>query len=165
MKFETEIEQSKKWTIQTLRNKAATDFQKCIRAEAAAKGCDEFCVINGEYSRFKSPVGYCVCVTCGALHPWNTNKMDAGHFLAGRSNSILFEPYNCHPQCKYCNRTGGAPQAYWLYMVSAYGEDVVTMLEQLKRESVSFTRDELVAMRREYRARVKEAELQIARLS
>ncbi len=83
--------------------------------------------------------------------------MDAGHFLGGRSNSILFEPFNCHPQCKYCNRTGGNPQAYRVFMLAAYGTSIVESLEAMKRKSITFDREELVTKRREYRARVRVA--------
>lgn len=157
MKFETELEKSKQWSMSTLIGKTAKDWQKCVRAEAAAVDGQAWCMFDGEFVQRVSHVGHCVCVTCGKRHPWNTNLMDAGHFLAGRSNSILFEPTNIHPQCKWCNRTGGRPQEYRKFMLSAYGQQVVDGLEVLKRQTRSFTREELVTKRREFRARTKAA--------
>ena len=157
MKFETEVEASKKWSMQTLKNKAAIDWQKCVRAEYGAKDCEEFCIVFDTLGQVHSPIGYLVCVTCGKVGPWTGQEMDAGHFLGGRSNSILFEPLNIHPQCKYCNRTGGNPQAYRQFMIGCYSSDIVEALEKMKRESISFTRDELVGMRREYRERTRAA--------
>ena len=157
MKFETEVEKSKQWTLQTLKSKAATDWQKCVRAEAGAKDCNEFCIVDGVLDQVYSPIGSVICVTCGKVGPWTGQEMDAGHFLGGRSNSILFEPLNIHPQCKYCNRTGGNPQAYRQFMLQAYSAEIVEALEKMKRESISFTREELVGMRREYRERTRAA--------
>lgn len=157
MKFETEVENSKRWSMQTLKNKTAIDWQKCVRAEYGAKDCDEFCIVAGELDQVYSPIGSVICVTCGKHGFWTGQEMDAGHFLAGRSNSILFEPLNIHPQCKYCNRTGGNPQAYRQFMLQAYSAEIVEALEKMRRESISFTREELVAMRREYRERTKAA--------
>lgn len=158
MKFETEVENSKRWSMKTLKSRAAMDWQKCVRAEAGSIDQNAVCMVDGEFTRVHSPIGYIVCVTCGKVGPWTGQVMDAGHFLASRCNSILFEPLNIHPQCKYCNRTGGNPQAYRRFMLEAYGEQIVEALEQLKRQTLSFERSELVQMRREFRDRVKAAE-------
>ena len=160
--FSKELEFSRRWSLATLKKKAAQDWQKCVRAEAAAVEAHHPAIVNSKFVRIYSPLGTCVCVTCGAVKPWNTNELDAGHFIGGRSNSILFEPLNCHPQCKWCNRTGGQPEAYRRFMQHSYGEDVIETLERLKREARSFSREELVSMRREYRARVKHAEVRMS---
>lgn len=41
--------------------------------------------------------GMVKCTTCDAVKHYKS--MQAGHFLAGRGNSILFENNNVHPQC------------------------------------------------------------------
>lgn len=44
--------------------------------------------------------GFGVCVTCPpkkAIKPWR--ELQAGHFVAGRGNSVLFDERLVHPQC------------------------------------------------------------------
>jgi len=84
--------------------------------------------------------------------------MHAGHFLPGRSQSILFDPRNCHPQCDYCNTyLDGNTKAYKAYMFHVYGQEVIDELEVLKRQPKSWTADELVDMRMEYMERIEVA--------
>lgn len=45
--------------------------------------------------------GYAVCVTCGAKNHWK--KMQAGHYVDGRNNSVLFDERIVWPQCMPCN--------------------------------------------------------------
>ena len=45
--------------------------------------------------------GYVSCCTCGIKKHYK--EMQAGHFIAGRNNSILFEEKCVHPQCGRCN--------------------------------------------------------------
>jgi hypothetical protein len=40
-------------------------------------------------------------VTCGAVKPWK--EMQAGHFVHGRNNSVLFHEELVWPQCYACN--------------------------------------------------------------
>ena len=48
----------KRKTIAALVNDAASILQRVVRLKAANDG-------------------YCQCITCGAIHPWD--KMDGGH--------------------------------------------------------------------------------------
>ncbi len=45
--------------------------------------------------------GRCLCYTCGKKYHWK--ELQAGHFTAGRSNSILFDGRQVRPQCYICN--------------------------------------------------------------
>lgn len=84
--------------------------------------------------------------------------MQAGHFLAGRGNSILFENNNVHPQCYSCNvMNHGEQLKYYRFMVKTYGEAEVKRLEKLKAKTRSFTIPELIKMREDF-------ELQISQL-
>ncbi len=136
-------------------------FQKMIRAEAAAKpACNELVVFKGKLDWIGREVGQCVCVTCGKVQPWSggCGGMNAGHFLASRRNSILFEELNVWPQCTRCNTyEGGNPQAYRLWMEEVHGQDVIDRLRKLKETSIMFTGDELVDMRIAYQARLDAA--------
>ena len=142
------------WTLRTLKTKTAQLFQEMIRAEAGALSAYVDAVDErGNVRLFHSPLGYCRCVTCGRQYPWRGNFLDAGHFVPGRRNSILFEETNVHPQCKGCNRNSGEPLRYELYMRTRYGQDEIDRLRRLNNESRKFSHDELVAMRNGFAAR------------
>lgn len=51
--------------------------------------------------------GICECCTCGEKHPFWDAKMQAGHFVSGRTNSVLFNEKIVHRQCMACNGYGG----------------------------------------------------------
>ena len=98
-------------------------------------------------------------MTCGKVCRWDHKGTHAGHFLAGRRNSILFEEDNVAPQCAHCNEhLSGAQGEYRKWMIAVRGIEIVEHLERLKQQSVSFSRDELVDMRIGYMARLKAAE-------
>ena len=80
--------------------------------------------------------GYVSCVTCGKRSHWKGEGMQAGHFIAGRTLSLLFDPRNCHTQCYGCNvGQNGSYVEYFLYMEKRYGREVIDELRQLKGET------------------------------
>lgn len=74
--------------------------------------------------------GYCACVTCGAVKPYQ--EMQAGHFVPkARGNAVKFDLRNVAPQCYRCNiNLGSNPSAYAVWMLDTYGEAVIRELEQ-----------------------------------
>ena len=90
------------------------------------------------------------CVTCGIWKHWKEG--DAGHFLAGRYNSNLFDERGCHFQCKPCNagdrlfyqnRKVDVKKNYRAYMLQRYGIAVIKELERNNRKTKQFTVKEL----------------------
>jgi len=74
----------------------------------------------------------CSCDYTGSV--FGKGCLQAGHFVSGRNNSILYDPRNCHAQCSMCNRwKGGAPVPYEMFMRARYGLEVV---EELKQRSL-----------------------------
>lgn len=64
------------------------------------------------------------CVTCNRLY--NFKELQAGHWIPGRNNSVLFSDDGVHAQCSSCNLNppygkGGNPIPYWIYMENTYG--------------------------------------------
>ena len=79
--------------------------------------------------------GYVSCVTCGKVAHWQGEGMQAGHFISGRSLSILFDVRNCHTQCYACNvGRGGSYVEYFIYMENRYGREVIDELRILKNQ-------------------------------
>ena len=65
---------------------------------------------------------FCVCVTCGKRVPYS--KIQAGHAIGGRGNSILLHPDLVHGQCDGDNMNGERHYAaYSVYMIKTYGMD------------------------------------------
>lgn len=155
------IESAKAYSTGTYCRKfVATVFQQMIRAEAGADPRQYVtAVVDGEIRQVERRNGYCVCITCGKVYPWQgSNKLDTGHFVASRRNSILLVEENVAPQCKHCNRDHhGRPLEFRIWMLAVKGIEVVERLQKLKTESLTFLRDDLVDMRIAFSARLKAA--------
>jgi hypothetical protein len=86
-----------------------------------------------------------LCFTCGARKMGFKGKycLQAGHFLSGRGNSILFEEDGCHAQDVQCNYyKAGNPEVYRVKMVEKYGLERVEELEVLKKQTKNYTIEE-----------------------
>lgn len=95
-----------------------------------------------------------VCFTCGRLVPFN--QMDAGHFLSGRHNSVLFDAKWIRGQCKVCNQNlGGNPKAFREKLVRMYGEEAVSSVESVKYETMKMTIDNYNEIAIDMKARYK----------
>ncbi len=159
------IEDSKELGVaKYCKTKVAGIFQKMTRAEAGAKPAGlSPAVIDGEVTYVHREVGQCVCISCGFVGPWKGKAIggglfDSGHFLSGRTLSILFEESGVNPQCKHCNKEGsGARDDYATWMVHVHGKEEVTRLRRLKNETISFTREEAIDMKMGYQARLNAA--------
>ena len=91
------------------------------------------------------------CVTCGRIYPFK--KLQAGHFVPGRTRAVLFDERCVHAQCFLCNmkpdhtdvvlfddsdthaqcyrcnhKLSGAWPAYYRFMQQEYGQAVVEEL-------------------------------------
>jgi hypothetical protein len=77
------------------------------------------------------------CVTCGARKHFS--ELQAGHFIPGRHNSILFDMRGCHAQCYHCNiGLKGNPIKYYKFMLKKYGQTVIDELEELDKQTQPF---------------------------
>ena len=131
----------KKWTISYLRNKVVWPvFSKYIRLK---------------YADWRGNEG---CVTCGKVQGWK--QMQAGHFVPGRMNSILFDERGVHPQCYLCNGPlKGNPRKYDAFMKHKYGQEVIDELDKLSLQPRQFTYEELIDLWNDYKEKIKNLEL------
>jgi len=98
-----------------------------------------------------------ICCTCGRVKP--IQGLDAGHYISGRWNSILFDEMGVHIQCRWCNRFNeGNKDSYDTYMRRRYGDKAIEKMKLSKHIQKSFTELELEAMNRHYKAKIKELE-------
>jgi len=126
----------RKETISSLKKLAWNDFSKYIRLRDCIK-------TTGTKDRGK-------CITCGTEYPFN--KLQAGHFLAGRNATILFHEDMVNAQCYACNvmKHGNADE-YWPIMLEKYGKEKIEEWQILKKQTKSWTKDELKEIRQNFK--------------
>ena len=101
--------------------------------------------------------GIASCVSCLAQKHWKEG--DAGHFIDGRHNSILFDERQVHFQCKGCNgglmrgkeKPKDVKKNYEIFMVWEYGQAVVNELKALDKQEKRFTVSELEELIKVYK--------------
>lgn len=94
------------------------------------------------------------CFTCPVQKPWK--EMQAGHFISGRHNSVLFDERNCHSQCVRCNVfLKGNMIEYYPRMLAVYGQATISELKMLDKRTVQLKVYELVAIREQYKNQAK----------
>ncbi len=107
--------------LKGLANIAAARFQLLRRIEEAD--------INGD----------CSCCSCVAKGPFD--RFHGGHFVAGRSIAVLFEPDNVWPQCPDCNiARHGNIKMYRAFLVDKIGEKRIVWLESQRHKNQTLSR-------------------------
>lgn len=99
---------------------------------------------------------YGLCFTCGRRKHFK--ELQAGHFLDGRWNSILFEEDGVHAQCRQCNLfKSGNKEMYEPKMLKLYGAERVEELRALKNQTIRFTKEELIKLKEFYKSEYEDA--------
>ena len=93
--------------------------------------------------------GFNSCVTCGVRKPWR--ELQAGHFIGGRTNMILFDERGVHPQCFPCNvhLRGNIPE-YFRFMQKKYGDEIIDELRGNQKKNKLFKIGELQEIIKRY---------------
>ena len=100
-----------------------------------------------------------VCVTCPRKYAFG--KLQAGHFLGGRTNSILLDEDLVHGQCYGCNvGKSGQYVEYFVWMEKQYGRDTIDVFRERKTQTVKITDAEWDAYAAHYKARRISIEIQ-----
>lgn len=126
----------KKPTVSSLKKKAWTLFSLYIRLK---------------YTDWR---GWNACVTCGVVKHYK--QMQAGHFIPGRRNLILFDERGVHPQCYRCNiELKSNPRKYQAFMERTYGLEVIAELDRLEDMDKQFTPTELEDLIKDLKEKIK----------
>lgn len=84
-------------------------------------------------------------------------KLDCGHFIPGRADSVLFNERNSHGQCVPCNRF---KQGKWIeyekVIRAKYGQGEVERLKDLYYIELKYTEAEYRNIADIFRAKFKE---------
>ena len=129
------MKKPKKLTYAKAKREAWTWFSKYIRMKACFEG------IGNE--------SFGSCFTCGKRVSFKQGQ--AGHFIPGRHNSVLFDERNCHLQDYYCNvGLKGNPVEYYSRMLSDYGQEVIDELRKLDKQILEYKVVDLVKIKEKY---------------
>ena len=126
----------KKPSIKTAKKKAWDAFSRYIRTRdcIATTGWED----EGE------------CITCKRQYPFK--QLQAGHFIPGRLNAVLFQESGVHAQCYGCNvMKGGNTVKYWLEMESRYGREAIDQLIAQSETTVKYTVDDFKEIEQKYK--------------
>jgi len=117
---------------------------KAFSALIRTRDCLEWMKSNPEVNELMG-----ACVTCGRVYPYKT--LQAGHFIPGRKNSILFNEESTFGQCYGCNcgRNGNVIN-YYPFMLKRYGQEKIDELIALNKTEVKFTIEELEEKEKDY---------------
>lgn len=144
------------------RRRVAVLFQRMIRAEYGAKPAGPASAVqSGKIVAVDRQMGQCVCVTCGRVAKWDAGLrvMHTGHFVGGRSASIVFDERNVAPQCSHCNvYRHGAAAEFAIWMLATHGSDVIDELRQKRHTAPAYDRSALVDMWFKFALRLKTAQ-------
>lgn len=144
------------------KKSTASKAKKPSLSKAKGKAWDAFSLYirTRDALRTTGSLERCACVTCGREYPRKgVGSIQAGHFVASRTNAILFDERNCHGQCYGCNvGRSGAHVEYFIWMEGQYGREVIDELRALKFTTRKFTVPELQAMAENYKQLTEELE-------
>ena len=130
---------AKKQGLSRIKKKAWTEYSRYIRLKYADKN------------------GYVMCITCGTIKHWK--KLQAGHLLDGRCNSILFEEAITFPQCYGCNcMKSGNKEVFIPWFIDTYGRDFYEKMRRQKNKTVKFSYSDLEEKYEHYKKLAKELE-------
>ena len=127
----------KKPTLRNLKARCWKVFSEYIRRREADEG------------------GTAYCFTCGQPKFWK--ELHAGHFIGGRTNSVLFNEEIVKPQCLMCNVfLGGNYGPYTLKMLDLHGREKVEEFMALKHQTKKYTKSDLEDLIQTYKQKLEE---------
>ena len=78
--------------------------------------------------RDSMPGGYCRCISCGKLKPFD--QIQAGHFWSRKHMSVRWSENNVHGECVYCNiYNGDHLMGYRENLIKKIGQKAVDLLD------------------------------------
>lgn len=130
---------AKKTPRQLAKEKAWQSFSRYIRT----RDCLRF---TGDPDEGK-------CVTCNRFYPFK--KLQAGHFISGRGNAVLFDERLVYSQCVGCNGNppigkGGNYVEYFAFMIDEVGLDKINEFRAIKNTTKVYKIHDFVDLKEKY---------------
>ena len=102
--------------------------------------------------------GNCQCITCGFVGHYS--ELQGGHFIERGKAVTRLDERNIWPQCPGCNLYGMKKAStvliYRKKLVSFYGEDMVSAMEDSVRQPFKWNREELESLISDLKNRCEE---------
>lgn len=90
------------------------------------------------------------CCSCGIRKPFG--ELQAGHYIPGRHNAVLFDETGVHAQCVRCNHyLSGNVKNYYHFMIMTYGDETTAQKEIEAKQIVKYTESDLRDIAKKYR--------------
>lgn len=98
------------------------------------------------------------CVTCNRAYPFK--KLQAGHFIQGRGNAVLFDERIVYSQCLSCNGNppygkGGNYVEYYVFMLEEWGQIMIDEFRALKHKTVIYKNFDYERIEQEYKEKTQ----------
>lgn len=123
------------------KDKAWKSFSKYIRARD--------CI------RFTGHIDEGMCVTCWRRYPFK--ELQAGHFVDGRGNAVLFDERVVYTQCYGCNiGKKGNYVEYFVFMEKEWGREKIDEFRALKAETVPYKEFHFLEIKEKYDQKYKD---------
>lgn len=99
--------------------------------------------------RFRDSLEDGMCITCKREYPFK--QLQAGHFIGGRTNSVLYDERIVYSQCSSCNVNppyglGGNYVEYFVFMEKEWGREKLDEFRALKFQTTKYTPFELLEL-------------------
>lgn len=96
------------------------------------------------------------CVTCNQPYPFA--KLQAGHFISGRGNTVLFDERIVYSQCYQCNGNppygrGGNYVEYFRFMLDEWGLAKIDEFRALKEDTKIYKIPDFLAIEQDFKAK------------
>lgn len=112
-------------------------MKKTDRSKAKKDAWDAFSryIRTRDCLRFTGDPDEGMCVTCKRNYPFK--ELQAGHFIQGRGNAVLFDERLVYSQCRGCNGNppygkGGNYVEYFRFMLDEVGLEKIDEFRRLK---------------------------------
>lgn len=137
--------------------KKKTERQK---AKEAAWAAFSIYIRTRDCIRFSGDPTLGKCVTCNIAKPFK--ELQAGHFIQGRGNAVLFDDRLVYSQCFGCNGNpprgkGGNYVEYFLFMLrEGYTNEELEEFNNLKSTTIKYKIHEFIELKEEFKSLTKE---------
>ena len=103
--------------------------------------------------RFNGSLETGTCVTCNKSFP--LKSLQAGHFVSGRNDAVLFNEEVVHTQCIVCNvMKGGMYAEYAVFMLKqGYTQEQIEDFIKLKQSPLKYDVDYFISIKNDYNSR------------
>lgn len=128
------------------------------KAKAKAWAAFSIYIRTRDCLRFSGDPTLGKCVTCKRAYPFK--QLQAGHFIQGRGNAVLFDERLVYSQCVGCNGNppigkGGNYVEYFIFMEEEWGRIMIDEFRALKNKTVIYKVHDYLRLEEEFKQKTE----------